>query len=855
MYRPHGACQGSSRLGAVAVRRYITATGDHVADRSWLYTFASVGAVAGAVWWWSAQNPSSGGASEDNASLTRTRAQSCGSLSGEVADRVTRCLAELPKVSLAPKATDVLNSLDKGSVLVIGDQLDITPPQILFSGETELQAMALTTNEGTFAKTLREKGIRAVVVHRDLTAAVDRDGTVLSRLAQHDFLEWFQLRYVAPDVFIYTVRGEATRISQATGEQLLAGLRARLEGRTAPKQSWNPSDVRLIGSIRLQGQTLALRHTVGKNIESSLDDLADKLKRRWDRDVEVMGFGPLKDNLPKARIEIHVVLERAPVEARDRFSLFDLYELGVDGAMLTGKSGDDELFAFMPGSEAVARSFKSADLFLQFAAKDGGFRDRRPWVDSKVALDITRDEHYMERLPGGGSAVHMYRGMPIVSMDSITDENVRDMLVAGGEWWLRNQYDDGSFVYKYWPEQNRYSTEYNEVRHILAARDLSDTWRYRHDPRYLEGAKRSMDWLMAFAIDANDPQSDGMPHPPANSMLFRYPKAGAAKPPNQKLGTVAVALLGWLEWAKATGSREEDDHIREMATFVQSMQDSTGRFEPYYVPQGHPYYGNRNDIVPGEAALALGNVAEYFNEPQWMSFFPKFLDFYEPWFRERAVKKNQYGRWPHATYDNQTRLDLVQFGPWSVMASKQYYHLTGDERAAKFGLEVADWMIDNYQWTEKRSPFPDYVGGYYKMPEELPAMQTFCYSEGTAAAYTIASKFAPDRKDKYDSSTREAIRFLSLMQYDEVDTYAAPRPVLINGGIKYAMNEGKIRIDYVGHGLSTLSQYLDARAADPAVKFTLVPLEVTDTAGLVHNDLPGQAGEDGDNESDNEGSD
>ena len=31
------------------------------------------------------------------------------------------------------------------------------------------------------------------------------------------------------------------------------------------------------------------------------------------------------------------------------------------------------------------------------------------------------------------------------------------------------------------------------------------------------------------------------------------------------------------------------------------------------------------------------------------------------------------------------------------------------------------------------------------------------------------------------------------------------------------MNEQKDRIDYVGHGLSTLSQWLDARAEDPAV--------------------------------------
>jgi hypothetical protein len=255
------------------------------------------------------------------------------------------------------------------------------------------------------------------------------------------------------------------------------------------------------------------------------------------------------------------------------------------------------------------------------------------------------------------------------------------------------------------------------------------------------------------------------------------------------------------------------------------MQDSTGKYDAYHVPEGHAYEDEKNDIVPGEAALSLGVVADYFGEADWMDGFPAFLDYYEPWFRSRAVNVQAHGRWPHDTYDNQTRLDLVQFGPWSVMASRTYYALTGDERAARFGLEVADWMIDSYQWTAARAPFPDYVGGYYKMPEELPAMQTFCYSEGTAAAYAIASKFAPERKEKYRRSTEEAIRFLEVMQFDPDDSTHVARPDKVRGGIRYEMDVNKVRIDYVGHGLSTLSQYLDARAADPDA-----PLNTMDAA-------------------------
>lgn len=389
-----------------------------------------------------------------------------------------------------------------------------------------------------------------------------------------------------------------------------------------------------------------------------------------------------------------------------------------------------------------------------------------------------------------------------------------------------NQRPDGSqrmsVRYKYWPTQNRVSAEYNEVRHIMGVRDLANAWRYKHDARYLEAARRNMDWLLQYEVKWNDPPHASLPAPVKDGMLFRYPdRPAATKVPNQKLGTVAVALIGWIGWAKAAGSHEEDSRIRSMATWVVSMQNEDGRFEPYHVPPEHSYHGQRNDIVPGEAALALAMVADYFGEHQWLTFYPKFLDYYIPWFRERAQRTNPQGRWPHDTYDNLTRLDLVQFGPWSVMAARLRYALTKDKRAAAFGLEVADWMIDNYQWTSKRSPFPDYVGGYYKLPCELPAMQTFCYSEGTAAAYHLAIQFKPHAKRKYARATLEALRFLKVLQFDHTNSYFTPRPEQIHGGIKYALNENKVRIDYVGHGLSTISQFLDARAADPDEKLDI----------------------------------
>jgi hypothetical protein len=151
------------------------------------------------------------------------------------------------------------------------------------------------------------------------------------------------------------------------------------------------------------------------------------------------------------------------------------------------------------------------------------------------------------------------------------------------------------------------------------------------------------------------------------------------------------------------------------------------------------------------------------------------------------------------------------------MAANAYHARTGDEDVAKFGLEIARWMIETYQWTEERSPWPDYVGGYFKMPGELPAMQAFCYAEGTAAAYALALRAAPEEAPYFEKSTREAMRLGLLMQYNEQDVYPFSRPKQVFGGIRYALNETKVRVDYVHHALSAMYQYYKAAQNDPSL--------------------------------------
>jgi hypothetical protein len=271
-----------------------------------------------------------------------------------------------------------------------------------------------------------------------------------------------------------------------------------------------------------------------------------------------------------------------------------------------------------------------------------------------------------------------------------------------------------------------------------------------------------------------------------------------------------------IDLSRAKQTHQWDELMKRQGKFVQFMQADNGKFEGYHKAEGTAYEDAENDIVPGEAALSLVYLAEYFDDDSWIAGLPKYWEYYMPWFRERAKRSDRTAPWPWHLYADNDRLELVQFGPWTVMAADAYYRRTKNEEVGKFGLEVARWMIDSYEWTSDNAPFPDYIGGYYKNPEELPAMQAFCYAEGTAAAYSLALQMGDvESAAFFEKHTRETVRFGIQMQYDERSVYPFTRQQEVYGGIRYTMVETKVRIDYVHHGLSAMWQYYNAAKRDP----------------------------------------
>lgn len=739
------------------------------------------------------------------------------------ADRVQGAWIAADSVTITEEAAEFLLRVKAKVAVDVPEQVKGIPAEL---GTTDLrllpQELLMGTDEAKLSEALRETGARALVVHHPLAKSFDRDRHTLSRLYYHDHLDRFQLAWVGEGYYIYLVVDEALQFDAQVAQAAVRWLREELLGKKPapfPPVKAERANWQLITTLRGQGQELAISLAEGETLDKALIETASDLEVMHRRQREILGFRRLSEDLPNLRFEIHRIRERAFVEPREEEALEQLWEMGMDGAILLDRS--KKMSGAWPGSVSPGRGINNTDQFLRGVARDFRWDSLRPWREESTSLEMIRTVHYQE-IPGQG-LVPMYRGTAPVPLEAVTIDTVEASIIYAGEWYLQNLTAEGQVTYKMWPEENRYSNEYNHVRHELATWNLWQAWTLDPRPDFLEGAIRSQDWTLR-ALQYRDGtnlepwERDLVEKSPFKDEILKDGMAYLTYDNNTKLGSVVVGLLGMIEVQRATNDHSKDDLMRKFGRYVKFAMMENGSFRPYHVPPGHPYENEKNDIVPGEAALALVGLAEYFDDPSYLDVLPKFFEYYKPWFKTRAAKKNDKAPWPAYIYDNDTRLELVQFGPWTVMAANAYTRNRPEATdIVDFGLEVAKWMIESYEYTTERTPYPDYIGGYYKFEGELPAMQAFCYGEGTAAAYSMALRARPEQAAYFEKATRETVRIGLQMQHDRLDSISFSRAKEVEGGVKYALNEPKVRIDYTYHMQSALFQWLLAAKTDASL--------------------------------------
>lgn len=167
------------------------------------------------------------------------------------------------------------------------------------------------------------------------------------------------------------------------------------------------------------------------------------------------------------------------------------------------------------------------------------------------------------------------------------------------DWFVRNQNDDGTWLYRYDRAADAVVPGYNVVRHAGVTMSL-----YQAAAVGADGALDSADRGTAYAVDH----------------LVRHDGWAAFEPASDRVTTGASALLlaGLAERRAATGDTGHDEVMADLARFLVAMTEPSGAVvDAWDAASGRPTHGVYSPFFTGEAFWALTLMHEAFPADGW----------------------------------------------------------------------------------------------------------------------------------------------------------------------------------------------------------------------------------------------
>lgn len=350
----------------------------------------------------------------------------------------------------------------------------------------------------------------------------------------------------------------------------------------------------------------------------------------------------------------------------------------------------------------------------------------------------------------------------------VTAETLEHSIRLGADWIIAMQEHHGRFQYWYDPVSDKFSkkTDDNFLRQAGTSFSLALVYEMTGEPRYLEAARRSVQYLLAFTESLDTDKA---------YFLFRQ---------KAKLGGISLPMLTMLKIRQLTGTTEYDAILTKLANMILFLQKkyNTGQYKSTYVYRGDYEYeknsGWESRIYPGEALYALAGMYQAFGDIRYKQSMDWALEFY-------------YGeKWKsHA------------FIPWTISAFASLYEQTGEG-------EYADYVffLSNQLLTQQNLGADDEVYGSF---HSVPSANTASYMEGLGDAIYVARLIEDEeRLQLYRERAKMGYRWLLLLQYGEADAIALKRPDMAQGGFRKTLTNSQLRIDNTQHAISSFAKGL-----------------------------------------------
>jgi small neutral amino acid transporter SnatA (MarC family) len=266
----------------------------------------------------------------------------------------------------------------------------------------------------------------------------------------------------------------------------------------------------------------------------------------------------------------------------------------------------------------------------------------------------------------------------------VTVAQLRASSQATVDWFVRNQEDDGTWLYEYALDRGPIASEYNEVRHAGVTMGL-----YQAAAAGLPGALRSADRGAEWALDRVLRSDDW-----------------AAFPGDGRVTTGATALLaaGLVIRREATGDPRYDDVLREFGRFMQAQTEPSGAvLASYDTARDAPVPGEYSKYYTGEAYWALARLHQLFPDEGWNETANRIGAYLA------TSRDDEEGHWPPipdhwAAYGMSDTAEFPERGRPPLTEDEVDY---AREQAELFGIQ-ARWLAQQF------GPWGSLVRGTYE---------------------------------------------------------------------------------------------------------------------------------------------
>ncbi|MBU1911240.1 protein containing Six-hairpin glycosidase-like domain protein [Patescibacteria group bacterium] len=578
----------------------------------------------------------------------------------------------------------------------------------------------------------------------------------------------------------------AIRTALATGESL--GIVPTMDSLINPNT--------LVVAVTLfQPGTDNLRWIVERdNIQDALEAIVAALRKKEHlKDFDI-------SDPDKCRIMLEIVTDQYPLDIKKINNGYNLgqnrFEPGITGIKL---EHEGNTYYYMP-TEANVNSHLGISHALNHFSKKVGIAIKTNKISERIALlkELDGKWQMMESfsfITYGDDVLPLFRGYPQPAplSKTIAEEASKEAV----NWIYNNMNSEGKFLYYYdgvndnfkdheHPGREDDDRYYNILRHCGGIFALLKYYETEPDKKYPDAADKALDYLMK---QIKERTIDG-----EKAYYIFYNK-------KSKLGGSGLALVTITKYYKASGDDKYNKYAKGLARHIVSQINEKGVMQGYYI---HPMYNNSEPLIdltpeenqmlyspyyPGESLMGLALFDRYMNEDEEL----------RKEMRSSSLKAIEYLITEQPKLIESKYNDLPN-DSWLMQAIHEWWFLPEFQKK-----KYSDYVFDSakqlmkHQYTEKNSPYYDYVGGFYYFDGEH-VYPDGARGEGLIDAHFLAKEIG-DNKTAAEllHGSKELARNLLQARVTKESAFLYPNPNLSIGAFRFKLTRHWLRVDVAQH--------------------------------------------------------